>query len=282
MPINSQCNLAISDLFKGDLRLASTPDIYLKLQEAIDNPTNPLSDVAYIIEKDASLAIKLLKIVNSAFYGFPSKISSIDRAIGLVGTKELQNIVLSTVAIDTFSDLPGDLISMHDFWAKNLRCALIAKGIDKFLGGEFSESIFICGIFHHIGQLVFFRRIPELAREIHLILQSQENPSNIDEIEIEEATVGFNHYATGAALTKLWKLPEVITQSIALHPYPDNTGNFHKAASIIRLADSYSKMELSFSEAEHNHLEISADDLGEIIDQAYDKFDDIFQFFYTK
>ena len=281
MPINSQRNLAISDLFKGDLRLASTPDIYYKLQEAIDNPTKSLSDAAYIIEKDAALAIKLLKIVNSAFYGFPSKISSIDRAINLVGTKELQNIVLSTIAIDTFSDLPGDLISMHDFWAKNLRCALIAKGIDQFLGNEFSDSIFICGILHHIGQLVFFRRIPELAREINLILQSHENPSNLDEIEIEEGTIGFNHYATGAALTKLWKLPDVITQSIALHPYPDNTEPFHKAASIIRLADSYSKLDLSFNSSESDHLEISAHDIGNIIDKAYDEFDEIFQFFYT-
>ena len=282
MPINSQRNLAISDLFKGDLRLASTPNLYFKLQKAIDNPTKSLSDVAYIIEKDAALAIKLLKIVNSAFYGFPSKISSIDRAINLVGTKELQNIVLSTIAIDTFSDLPGDLISMHDFWARNLRCALIAKGVDEFLGSEFSESIFICGILHHIGQLVFFRRIPELAREINLILQSQDNPSNIDEIEIEEETIGFNHYATGAALTQLWKLPEVITQSIALHPYPDNTGRFHKAASIIRLADSYSKIELAFSASDSSHLNIPADDLSNIIDKAYDEFDSIFQFFYTE
>jgi HD-like signal output (HDOD) protein len=282
MPINSQRHLAISDLFKGDLRLASTPDIYSKLQEAIDNPTKSLSDAAYVIEKDASLAIKLLKIVNSAFYGFPSKISSIDRAISLVGTKELQNIVLSTIAIDTFSDLPGELISMHDFWARNLRCALIAKGIDNFLGQEFSDSIFISGILHHIGQLVFFRRIPELAREVNLILQSREDPSNVDEMEIEEDIIGFNHYTTGAALTKLWRLPDVITQSIALHPYPDNTENFHKAASIIRLADSYSKIELSFSASESNHLDISADDIGHIIDKAYDEFDEIFQFFYTK
>ena len=126
-------DLTIPDLFKGDLKLASTPNLYFKLQETIDDPTKSLVDAAYIIEKDASLSIKLLKIVNSAFFGFPSKISSIDRAIGLIGVKELQSIVLSTAVIENFSGFPSELISMHDFWARNLRSALIAKGIDNFL-----------------------------------------------------------------------------------------------------------------------------------------------------
>ena len=133
MPNISQQELSISDLFKGDLQLTTPPNIYLELQKTTDDPTKSLADAAFIIEKDATLAIRLLKIVNSAFYGFPSKISSIDRAINLIGIKELQSIILSTTAIDKFSNLPGELISMHDFWAKNIRCALIAQKIDHHL-----------------------------------------------------------------------------------------------------------------------------------------------------
>lgn len=278
MSQNMEHNLTILDLFRGDLKLASTPNVYFELQETIDDPNKSLLDAAYIIENDASLSIKLLKIVNSAFFGFPSKITSIDRAINLIGAKELQSIALSTAVIEGFSDLPGELISMHDFWARSLRCALIAKGIDDLLGKEYADSIFVCGILHNIGQLIILRRIPELAREVNLILQAEDEPTDLDEITIENEIIGFDHYQTGAALTHLWKLPEIITKSIELHALPDNTETHHKIASIVRLADSYSKMDLTSDETDS--LNISSEAMEEIIDHAADEFEEIFKFFY--
>ncbi len=276
----SHQDLLISDLFKGDIQLASPPNIYFELQKIIENPVKTVADAAYVIEKDAGLSIRLLKLVNSAFYGFPSKIASIDRAINLIGTKELQNITLATVVIDRFSDLPSSLISMHDFWAKNLRCALIAQGIDQFLDKQFSDSIFACGILHNIGQLVFFLKIPELAKEVNLMLLADESSTGIDEIAFEQEIIGFDHYEAGATLTKLWKLPDIITESIRLHTSPDSTENYHEIASILRLADSYSKLDDIFSDAINHDLNIPASDMSVIIDHAYDQFDDIFKVFY--
>ena len=275
-----QKELSISDLFKGDLQLSSPPNIYYEVKKVIDDHRKSTSDAAYLIEKDAALAMRLLKIVNSAFYGFPAQIASIDRAIPLIGTKELQSIILSTVVIERFSDLPGGLISMHDFWARNLRSALIAQEIDCYLGNEYADSIFISGLLHNIGQLVFFRRIPELARKVNTQLLAHENPSDTDEINIEEKIIGFNHYQTGAALCELWKLPNIISESIRLHPYPDNTETFFKIAAIVRLADCYSKIDKEYDHIVINSLNISADDMTEIIENAYDKFDEVFQIFY--
>jgi HD-like signal output (HDOD) protein len=276
----SHQDLSISDLFKGDLQLASPPNIYFELQKIIESPTKSAVDAAFVIEKDAALTIRLLKLVNSAFYGFPSEIVSIDRAVNLIGTKELQNIVLATVVIDRFSDLPSNLISMHDFWARNLRCALIAQSIDRYLDKQYSDSIFVCGILHNIGQLVFFRKIPELAKEVNLIVLADEESTSFDEIEFEKAIIGFDHYETGAALTKLWKLPDIITESIRLHPYPDNTEHYYKIASILRLADVYSKLDDIFSNDVSNHLDIPISDMSNIINHAYDQFEDIFKIFY--
>ena len=280
MHTTSQKELSICDLFKGDLQLSSPPNIFFELKKTIENPGKSLIDTAYIIEKDAALAIRLLKIVNSAFYGFPSQITSIGRAITLIGSKELQSIVLSTLVIDKFSDLPNELISMHDFWANNLRCALLAKEIDQFLNTSYEDAIFMCGILHHIGQLVFYRRIPELAREVNLMLQSQENPQQHDEIEFEKSVIGFNHYQTGAALCKLWKLPEIIVESIRLHEYPDDTEQFYKIAAIVRLADSYSRAEYFHYNDTSNALGISSSDMSLIIEKAYDNFEEIFKVFY--
>ncbi|MCK5190185.1 MAG: HDOD domain-containing protein [Methylococcales bacterium] len=270
----------MSDLFKGDLQLSSPPNIYYEVKKVIEDYRKSTADAAYLIEKDAALAMRLLKIVNSAFYGFPAQIASIDRAIPLIGTKELQSIILSTVVIDRFSDLPSDLISMHDFWARNLRSALIAQEIDSHLGSEHANSIFICGLLHNIGQLVFFRRIPELAREVNLLLLAHENPSDSDEISIEENIIGFNHYQTGAELSKLWNLPDIITESIRLHSYPDNTESYFKISAIVRLADYHSKLDDSICQFDINSLDISPNKMSELIDCAYEKFDLIFKLFY--
>jgi HD-like signal output (HDOD) protein len=238
-----------------------------------------LAEAAFIIEKDASLSLKLLKIVNSAFYGFPSKVTSINQAISLIGTQELQNITLSTIVIEKFSDLPGGLMSMHDFWKRSLHCALIAQGIDRFLGKRFAQSVFICGILHNIGQLVFFRRLPELSREINLMLEAQEYILSRDEVKIEQSILGFDHYQTGAVLTQLWKLPEIITQSIRLHASLDTTGNYQEISAIIRLADYYSKLDSDNDELKNSHLGISAVSMSAIIEQSIEELDEILKAF---
>jgi len=280
--VNSlQNDLTIFDLLRGDLQLASPPNIYFELKKIINDPAKSMSDAAFVIEKDAALALKLMKLVNSAFYGFPASITSISRAVTLIGNQELQNLVLSTVVIERFSHLPGTSISMHDFWARNLKCALISREIDTYLGGQYSESIFLCGLFHDIGQLVFFLRIPVLAREVDLLLQAQQNLKSKDEAKIEEYVIGFNHYQTGAELCLLWQLPEVIIESISLHCFPENTDQYCTVASIIRLANYYCKLDLSHDEIIKNTLDIPDSDVGMLIEKAYDKFDMIFKLFYS-
>jgi len=281
MEYNSQHDFSVSDLLKKDLRLASPPNLYFELQKVIENPNKTIVDVAFVIEKDAALAIRLLKIVNSAFYGFPSKITSINHAINIIGSRELQTLVLATIVIDRFSGIPKDLISMHDFWAGNLRCALIAQEIDRYLDKSFVDSIFICGILHNIGQLVFFQCIPELAKKVCLSLQTDDVVKGRDEVKFEREIIGFDHFEVGSALTKLWKLPDVITESIRLHSYPDNAEEYTQVASILRVADTYSKLD-DLDEEVKSNLDIPISDMSEIIDKAYDQFDDIFKVFYPE
>jgi len=281
MPITLHSDLTIADLLQGDVQLASPPNVYFELQQVSEDPNKSLTDAAFIITQDAALSLKLLKIVNSAFYGFPAQITSISRAITMIGIKELRSIVLSTVIIDKFSNLPGDMINMHDFWARSLRCALIAQELDKHLGNEFSDSAFLCGIVHNIGQLVFLLRIPELARKSILALQAQEGHQPLlDEIYVEKSIIGFDHFQAGAALTKLWNLPNLITDSIKLHAYPDNVDTYHKIASIVRLADTYSRIEGDWSNLEPNNLDVSIDEISAILDTTHEKFEQIFKVFY--
>jgi putative nucleotidyltransferase with HDIG domain len=167
---------------------------------------------------------------------------------------------------------------MQDFWARSLRCALLSKELCIYSNNRDDlDSIFICGLLHDIGQLVFYRRIPELARQIGLLVES----TGIDEVQAENNILGFNHYQTGAELVRLWKLPEIVIETIGQHNHPDYTGKFANAASIISAANYLCK------NVESPHLntfckKIPADDLSNIIDKTNYQFEAIFKLFYPK
>ena len=277
MSSHNHTDLTISDLFKGDLQLTSPPAIYFQLKKVIDDPHKSLSEAGKIIDKDPALSMRLLKVVNSAFFGFPSQISTISHAISLIGIQELQNLVLGTLIIEKFSVLPGGMLSMHDFWALSLRSALTAKELANYWKHtEENESLFICGLLHDIGKLVFYRRIPDLAREVGLLVET----ANADEIDAEHRVIGFDHYQTGAELSKLWNLPTIITETMAQHCIMDYAGPYKNAADIVRTANLISKMEFSSNLTHLETIGISDEDLSQIIDKVHDQFEEIFAIFY--
>lgn len=280
MTLSLQSDLTIEALLKGDLQLTTPPNIFFELKKVLDNPNKSLLDAAFVIEKDTALTAKLLKIVNSAFYGFPASIASVSRAITIVGSHEIQNLVLGAVIVDKFSSMPGVDFSMHDFWARSLKCALIARRIDAATGARYSEEIFTCGLLHDIGQLVLFRRIPILAREVLMLLQSQQRVSLDDESKMEKAVIGFDHYETGAELCKSWKLPELIVESIRLHNYPDYTGPHYQLATIVRLATYHSRLDVDHDAVISKSLGLSPQAVGVIVNDAMDQFEELFRIFY--
>lgn len=273
-------NLTVADLLKGDLQLASPPNIYFALKSIIDDPSKSPKDAAFIIEDDAALTARLLKIVNSPFYGFPSQITSITKAITLVGTRELENMVLCTKMLERFSDLPGQMFSIHDFWARNLRCALLTREFDAKLGGKYAETAFLCGLIHNIGQLLIFLRIPALAREVELLLESKSPADAIDETLIEQQVIGFDHYQAGTELCRLWKLPEVIIETIRLHSLPDLASPYADIAAMVRLAHHFSTMDTPYNAVIANSLNLTAEQIEVIIDKTNEEFEAIFKLFY--
>lgn len=261
------------------MQLVSPPMIYLALNAIIDDPSKTMQDAAQVIKSDAGLTMRLLKIVNSAFYGFPQQIDSVSRAISMIGTRELQNLALATVVIDRFSDLPGASFSVQEFWARNLRCALIAKELDFQQGKKYRDVAFVCGLLHHIGLLVMYRRIPVLMKEVELLLRSQVSEWGGD-IRLERQVIGFDHFQVGAALCRLWKLPEIIAESITLHDASlVDTDTFADIAGMVRTADALASID-SLEQCEFNtECRLSLDQLGPILDKVNDEFELIFQLF---
>ncbi|MGR9073928.1 MAG: HDOD domain-containing protein [Gammaproteobacteria bacterium] len=231
-------DLTVSDLLSGDIELASPLAIYLELNKTFADETKSMADAGKVIEKDPGLSARLLKIVNSAFYGFPCQISTITRAITLIGVRELQNLILTTLIIDKFSELPGGMLSMKEFWSASMRCGLIARELSQHRKlAEAAESIFICGLLHDMGLLVLYRRIPELARQAGLMAEFR----GIEDIRAEREVIGFDRYQVGSELAKHWKLPEIIAQTIKNHSKAHLPQKYQLESAIVKLASGISK-----------------------------------------
>lgn len=264
--------------------LASPPEIYLKITEIIDHPAKTPKDAEDIILHDPGLAARLLRLVNSAFYGFPGQISSIARAITIIGIKELRDLVLATVVVERFGRMPIKWMSMKEFWRLSVRCALLASEIEKLLPNPVKlESVFVCALLHEIGRLVIYAKIPELARAAILLSEQ----GQMKETEAERRTYGFDHYQLAAELARRWHLPAVVVTTLDSHHAPHAAGQFVEETAVVVLAcqlslaevDAKQPLKASLPDIEGllGILGLESERLPGIIEAAEENFEPVFR-----
>ena len=245
-------------LIQDSIELFSLPDIYFQISEMINDPMFSSKDLGDVISKDPALSARLLKIVNSSLYGFRAGIDRISRAITLVGAEELKQLVLATSVINKFSDIPTEVIDMTDFWLRCVRCAVMAKSLAKESFVLHHERLFITGLLHDIGSLVFYHKLPQ--KSLQVLLAADHNRLLIT--GLEQQIIGFTHAEVGASLIKSWGLPESIYEPINYYPNPNVAQSHRLDAHIINLAVrlvDWSQQDALFDEF---LLESSADTLS--------------------
>ncbi|MCF6235354.1 MAG: HDOD domain-containing protein [Gammaproteobacteria bacterium] len=212
---------------------AILPTVYFKVDEAINDPCKSNHHLSQIINEDAVLAAKLLRIANSALFNFPSRIDTISRAITVIGTQQLRDMVLSCSVIKTFNHLPADLVDMDSFWRHSMATAVAARLLATYCKELNVERYFVAGLLHDIGQLVLFSEIPDLICEV--IQKARSMQLLLQDVELE--MVGFTHADVGALLMKLWKLPECLEEVVGHHHVPASAKVSIKEVAIVHVAD---------------------------------------------
>ncbi len=227
--------MAISprELVAGTLHLTSLPETYLRINQIVDNPHHSAADIGRALSQDPGMTARLLKIVNSPFYGFPSKIDSVSRAITIIGTRDLRDLILATSVAKVFNGLSNDLVTMESFWHHSVGCALIARGLAAQRREHHTERFFVAGLLHDIGNLLIYQKIPEMAREALLRASHQGEVLHL----AEQAVMGFDHAAVGGELLRVWKLPKHLEEAVAYHHAPEKAPQFPVDAALIHLAN---------------------------------------------
>lgn len=225
--------LSPQSLVNQSLELVSPPSTYAQLDALIRDPESAIDDISAVINTDPALTTRLLKIVNSPFYGFPSQINTISRAITIVGTRELTNLVLATSVMNAFEGIPQNLINTDAFWRHSLACAMTARYLAELCDERTTERFFIAGLLHNIGALVLYQSVPELAREA--INSAQYGHEVLH--QAERRIIGFDHTEAGEALIQSWRLPDSLAAVARYHHNPMQAPYFNQDVAFVHVAD---------------------------------------------
>ncbi|HHJ15414.1 MAG TPA: HDOD domain-containing protein [Gammaproteobacteria bacterium] len=225
--------IAARDLIDDTVELASLPSVVMQAMELLNSPNTSASDIGAVISQDPALTVRLLKIVNSAFYGFPSRIETISRAITIVGSLELTDLILGSCAIQVFEKIPNKLVDMEKFWEHSLYAGVIARILARYLRAPNTERCFVMGLLHDIGALILYRQQPDKSRQALELSAERALPLNIAEREI----FGFDHGEVGAELMRSWNLPESFIEVTHHHHQPSVAERYRLETAIIHLAD---------------------------------------------
>jgi HD-like signal output (HDOD) protein len=205
---------AIERILENVRDLPTLPTVYLALSEVIADPRSTAQDVSKIVSVDLASASRVLRLANSVLYGFPGQIDTITRAVVVLGFEEVRNLVLATSVMDLFSkrDLAFDFRPV-DFWAHSLGVGIATRIIGRTCQLHDEENLFLAGILHDIGKLLFF----EFAEKEFNRALDQANKCQQPLRETEMEILGMDHAQGGRLLVENWNLPPGIQNAIFGH-----------------------------------------------------------------
>jgi putative nucleotidyltransferase with HDIG domain len=213
--------------------LPTLPTVISKINQLLQNPRTSAEEVGRAIVTDQSLASKVIKLVNSAFYGFPGRINTITHAIVILGFATVKNIVLTASIIGAFNDKKNNKFNMEAFWMHSIAVGALSKTIAKEIKFKFLEEAFIAGLLHDIGKLILSQYLPQAFEKVALHCQQ----ANCLFKEAEQLVLGVNHADIGYHLANKWNLPQDLSAVIHYHHRPEEAEDYQTITSIIHLAD---------------------------------------------
>jgi len=251
--------------------LPTLPQVVTRVIQLSENPDTSASDIARVISSDQALMTKVLKVVNSAYFGLPRKISTLTQATVILGFNTVKNLAITASVLKMFGAGGGEeRFKREDFWRHSLGCAAGARVLAKQCRFLSPEEAFVAGLIHDIGKIVIdqllheeFERILDLVHQKHIPI-----------IDAEKQILGVTHADIGQWLGTKWNFPNHLVDSIAYHHRPEVVQDNHRLVRIVRLADLIARRENLGSGGDQYVPDLKPEDLN-ILKIPGDSFNDI-------
>jgi HD-like signal output (HDOD) protein len=208
--------------------LPALPETVHRVREAMDDLTVTPKQVSEVICQDPPIAAKVLSVANSAAYGFPNRVESVDLAVALLGLRETYSIVLSSAIMNLFET--HKTFDYTQYWEEAIACAAAAKVMAIEFGFEKNKAIFTAALLHSIGRVALLETVPELYAAI---------PSDLEEEELEAEemrVLGLTSAEAGYELAMQWGIPESISFPIRYQRHPEFAENHQGTTAMVGLA----------------------------------------------
>jgi HD-like signal output (HDOD) protein len=216
--------------------IATLPEITTKIIAVVEDPKGTARDLHNVIKKDPALSAKVLKVVNSAFYGLPGQVASVDRAIVLLGLSAVKNIAIAASISRMFKGVkPADAFDPRELWRHSLAVGVAAKKIASAAGDIAGhDEMFLAGLIHDLGLLMERQAFPDKLNEV--VKRRTAGESTF--LELERTIVGATHQEFGDALTTKWKFPRHLRAAVGFHHNPENLApELQRVGMIMQCAD---------------------------------------------
>jgi putative nucleotidyltransferase with HDIG domain len=218
----------------GKLKALPTLSIVVaKVIQVVSNPLTSASDLSRIITVDQALTAKVLRLANSAFYGFPFRIKNITQAVSILGFDTIRNLALTVSVYKVFTGENESDFSHQDFWKHCVGVAICASLLAKKIKYRSPEGAFTAGLLHDIGKNFFEQFMHKEYRDVMKLAKER----NISVYEAEMEVMKIDHTIVGKMMAEKWNLPHELTVGIASHHHPEQETQENVMAHIINVAD---------------------------------------------
>jgi HD-like signal output (HDOD) protein len=213
--------------------MGSYEPILREVEAVLNHPQSNLLNVGEVVERDPDLTARLLRLGNSSFYGFPSRLETVSEAIRLIGVQQVQDLIVASSVIEVFAGISAELVDMESFWEHSLACGVgtrllaIARRLPK------PDKFFVAGLLHDVGRLVLYSQAPQKTLQIFETCRSRRMLLREAEVQV----LGFDHAEIGQALLRSWTYPPNLVQAVGFHHHPLAAGACRVEASLVHVAD---------------------------------------------
>jgi HD-like signal output (HDOD) protein len=214
----------------------SMPEVYVAIRRLLLNSETTIDDFVEVVERDSMLAVRVMHMAQSQYFGFPRNCGSLYQAIGLIGLMQLHDLMLATLCMRSFATIPEEVLNLKAFWRYNVQCGIAARTIGQFGKAESHHVFFTLGLLHEIGHAAMFLKAPEAS--LRALDDSQSELCTFAEAERQH--LGFDYGQVGSELMQVWHLPPVYQQVAACHLEPERAERgYRPAVEVVHLAHQF-------------------------------------------
>ena len=227
--------VSLENILEAVNDIPALPQVVIRVMQLAEDPDSTAQDIHKVLDQDQAMNARVLRLANSAYYGFARRIATVTDAVVLLGFKTIRGIVLAAAVSDLLQKkYEGYALEEGELWRHSQACAIAARLIARRCRLSNLDVAYTAGLLHDIGKVILNRYMKEAYHEVVDLVTSQEIPF----MNAEDQILGFNHAVVGARLAERWSLPPLLVEAIEKHHQPGQASEDQKLTAIIHLADA--------------------------------------------